>query len=181
MEHAILTILSPGFEEVEAITAIDILRRARLHVTTASLNAADVEGSHGITVRAEHCLTDIDTTHFDMLILPGGMRGVENMLTDSLLMKTAEQMASRGSRMAAVCAAPLVYDTLGLLDGRRFTCHPCIYNRLKSNGAENVPTITDGMFTTGRSAGCAMAWSIEMVRAILGSVPESLLGGLCQP
>ena len=181
MEQAILTILSPGFEEVEAITAIDILRRARLNVTTAALSAIDVEGSHGITVRAEHRLANIDTTQFDMLVLPGGMRGVENMLADSRLMEIAVQMAARGCRMAAVCAAPLIYDTLGLLEGRRFTCHPCIYDRLKSNGVQNVPTITDGMFTTGRSAGCAMAWAIEMVRATLGSVPESMLNGLCQP
>ena len=181
MEHAILTILSPGFEEVEAVTAIDILRRARLHVTTAALDAIDVEGSHGIAIRAEHRLADIDTTQFDMLVLPGGMRGVENMLASSRLMELAANMASRGCRMAAVCAAPLIYDTLSLLDGRRFTCHPCIYDRMKSTGVENVPTVTDGLFTTGRSAGCAMPWAIEMVRATLGSVPESLLSGLCQP
>ena len=82
--------------------------------------------------------------------------------------------------LAAVCAAPLVYDSLGLIEGRKFTCHPCIWDRV-SHPALDVPTVTDGRLITGRSAGCAMAWSLAIVQKLLGQLPDALINGLRLP
>ena len=176
-----IVILSPGFEEIEAVTVIDVLRRAKIDVTTASLeDNKRVCGSHNIPIEADTSIGALDAASFNVLILPGGMRGVENMLASDCLLSLARDMDSRGAFLAAVCAAPLVYDRLGLLSGLRFTCHPCVWDRV-SHAPEDVPSVVDGRVVTGRSAGCAMAWSLALVEKLLGSLQDGLLKGLCQP
>jgi 4-methyl-5(b-hydroxyethyl)-thiazole monophosphate biosynthesis len=172
-------ILSPGFEEVEAITAIDILRRAGIGATTVSLNEnAAVMGSHNIVVMADRVLSELDEALGDALVLPGGMKGVENMLASEALLSLVSKYHAADAVIAAVCAAPLVLDKLGLLDSKQFTCHPCVYERLKSKGVQNMPMLTDGQIVTGRSAGCAMIWSLALVHKLLGGYPDGLLKGL---
>lgn len=180
-EHRVLLVLSPGFEEIEAVTAIDILRRASIHVTTASLDQnTRVTGSHAIPIEADTLLSQVNPDDFTVLVLPGGMRGVENMLLSDHLKNVILTMHQKNAILAAVCAAPLVYDSLQLLDGREFTCHPCIWDRI-SHPAQDVPTVTDGPFVTGRSAGCAMPWSLALVEKLLGELPSKLLPGLRLP
>ena len=172
-------ILSPGFEEVEAVTVIDILRRAGIGATTVSLNEnAAVMGSHGIVVMADRVLGELDETPADALVLPGGMKGVENMLSSKALLSLVEKYHASGAVIAAVCAAPLVLDKLGILDMHHFTCHPCVYERLVSGGVQDVPSLTDGQIVTGRSAGCAMIWSLALVNKLLGGYPDGLMRGL---
>ena len=185
-DHPILVILSPGFEETEAITVIDILRRAKLNVITASLedNAA-VMGSHKIIVMAEHTLSEIYDQEFSAIVLPGGMKGVENMLASAELHHLIKRISDEHKTIAAVCAAPLVLDKLGLLKPNQFTCHPCVYDRLQTpidlcdNGI-SLPQVTAGDIVTGRSAGCAMVWALALVEHLTGSI-ESLLPGLRLP
>ena len=180
-EPHVLVVLSPGFEEIEAVTVIDILRRAKIDVVTASLeDNPSVKGSHGIIVEADTTLSQINRADFGTIVLPGGMRGVENMLQSERLKAVIDEMNRNDAVLAAVCAAPLVYDTMGLLEGRRFTCHPCIWDRV-SHVAEDVPTLTDGRLVTGRSAGCAMPWSLALVEKLLGELPDGLLKGLRLP
>ena len=180
-EHQVLLVLSPGFEEIEAITAIDILRRADIEVTTAALAPnTGVTGSHAIPVEADTLLSQVNPDDFTSLVLPGGMRGVENMLKSELLLEIIRTMHQKKAILAAVCAAPLVYDHLGLLEEHRFTCHPCIWDRI-SHPAQDVPTVTDGALVTGRSAGCAMPWSLALVEKLLGALPQNLLLGLRLP
>ena len=172
-------ILSPGFEEIEAITAIDILRRAGIGATTVSLNEnAAVMGSHGIVVMADMVIGELDENAGDALVLPGGMKGVENMLASEALLSLAAKYHASGAVIAAVCAAPLVLDKLGILQAKQFTCHPCVYERLVVKGVQDVPTLTDGQIVTGRSAGCAMIWSLALVKKLLGNYPDGLLRGL---
>ncbi len=181
MEHKILVILSPGFEETEAITVIDILRRAGLQVTTASLEEnCSTRGSHGITVEADIAFSAA-ADDYSCIVLPGGMRGVENMLSSKALMDFVQKMSLKDTILAAVCAAPLVFDQCGLLEKHKFTCHPCVYERIKSSGVQETPVCTDGKFVTGRSAGCAMAWSLELVQKLTGCISTSLLNGLRLP
>ncbi len=181
MPYHALTILSPGFEETEAITVIDILRRCKIEVTTAALtDSREVPGSHQITVMADELLSSIAPQDFNVLILPGGMRGVENMLANAHLREVISEMNRNEAILAAVCAAPLVYDSLGLIEGRKFTCHPCIWDRV-SHPALDVPTVTDDRLITGRSAGCAMAWSLAIVQKLLGQLPDALINGLRLP
>ena len=172
-------ILSPGFEETEAITVIDILRRAKIEATTVALNEnTAVMGSHGIVVIADRTFAEINDSQADALVLPGGMKGVENMLASDKLLAMVERYHADNKVIAAVCAAPLIADKLGILGTKAFTCHPCVYDRLQSKGVQDVPTITDGQIVTGRSAGCAMIWSLALVKKLLGDYPDGLLNGL---
>ncbi len=180
-EHHVLIVLSPGFEEIEAITAIDILRRAGIKVTTAAIGQnTTVTGSHNIPVEADALLSGICADDFSVLVLPGGMRGVENMIMCGQLQDIVRAMHQKNAILAAVCAAPLVFDRLGLLENHEFTCHPCIWDRI-SHPAQDVPTVTDDAFVTGRSAGCAMPWSLALVKKLLGELPDKLLPGLRLP
>ena len=182
----ILVILSPGFEETEAITVIDILRRAKLNVVTASLedNAA-VMGSHQIVIMADKTLSEVYDQEFGTIVLPGGMKGVENMLASTKLLDLVKRMADQNKTIAAVCAAPLILDNLGLLKPNQFTCHPCVYERLQTpidlcdNGI-STPQVSAGNIITGRSAGCAMVWALALVKHLTGSY-DSLLNGLRLP
>ena len=179
--NRVLVIISPGFEEIEAVTVIDILRRAKIDVVTASLeDNPSVTGSHGIVIEADTMLSQVNSADYGTIVLPGGMRGVENMLKSDRLKAVIDAMHRNDAILAAVCAAPLVYDTMGLLEGRRVTCHPCIWDRV-SHPAEDVPTLTDGRVVTGRSAGCAMPWSLALVEKLLGELPDGLLKGLRLP
>ena len=182
MEHSILVVLSPGFEEVEAITVIDLLRRAKIKVTTASLeDARTVMGSHGIFVTADMTLKEAETLAFTGIVLPGGMRGVENMLENEMLLDIVRRYHDTGKVTAAVCAAPLVLDKLGMLKGIHFTCHPCVHDRIQQEGLEMTPSCTAGNIVTGRSAGCAMPWALELIKKLLGEIPEPVLTGLRLP
>lgn len=178
----IIVILAPGFEEMEAISAIDILRRAQLDVTTVSLLPNQtVLGSHDIPVIADMSLDDVlqkePHAWCDALILPGGMRGVENMLSDTRLIDLVKALYDAQKVVAAVCAAPLVLDKAGILQGHAFTCHPCIFDRIRTDGRREVAAITDRNIVTGRSAGCAMIWAMELTKTLVGS-DDAIRGGL---
>lgn len=182
MEHSVLVVLSPGFEEVEAITVIDLLRRAKIKVTTASLEEArTVMGSHGIFVTADMTLKEAENLAFSCIALPGGMRGVENMLENARLLAIVKRLHESKKIIAAVCAAPLILDKLEILREQHFTCHPCVHERIQQEGLEMAPVWTSGRIVTGRSAGCAMAWSLELIKVLLGEIPEAVLSGLRQP
>lgn len=182
MEHSILVVLSPGFEEVEAITVVDLLRRAKIRVTTASLeDARTVMGSHGIFVTSDMTLKEAENLDFTGIVLPGGMRGVENMLGDDRLLGLVTKFNDAGKILAAVCAAPLILDKTGILKGEHFTCHPCVHERIQQEGLEKTPSCISGRIVTGRSAGCAMVWSLELIKVLLGEIPEAVLNGLRQP
>ena len=175
----VYVILSPGFEEVEAVTVIDIMRRAGIGVTTVSLNGnTAVMGSHGIVVMADESFEEAKEKCGDAVVLPGGMKGVTNMLASDGLKAFVKKHYDAGAVVAAVCAAPLVLDELGILRAGRFTCHPCVHDRVKCESVQNAPAVVDDRIVTGRSAGCAMVWSIELVRRLLGELPISLLEGL---
>ena len=175
----VFVILSPGFEEIEAITVIDILRRAKIETVTVSLDAnTAVMGSHGIVVIADRSFDELPEECGDALVLPGGMKGVTHMQEHAGLLSLIKKYQESGAILAAICAAPWILDGLGILRDKAFTCHPCVYDRLQSAGVQDVPTITDGQIVTGRSAGCAMVWSLALVKALLGSWPDGLLNGL---
>ena len=170
----ILVLLSPGFEETEAISVIDVLRRAKLDVTTASLLP------NQIPVVADLSLNDVlkdDPMAYDAIVLPGGMRGVENMLNDARVPELVRQFHAESKVVAAVCAAPLILEKAGILEGHSFTCHPCIFDTIRAEGRLERPAVTDKNIVTGRSAGCALAWAIELTKKLVGS-DDSIRAGL---
>ena len=163
--------LADGFEEVEALTAVDVLRRAGMNVKTVSITSSQlVTGAHGITVKADVLY---DTTHFTdpaWLILPGGLPGADNLHDFAPLVGLLRRQAeSENGRIAAICAAPaVVLGEEGMLKGRKATCYPGFEDRLR--GAEYVDTrvVCDGKFVLGNGPASALKWALAIVAQELG-------------
>lgn len=175
-----LVILSPGFEETEAVTVIDVLRRASIPVTTASLSADQaVKGSHGITVMTDTQLSSTETSLYNVLVLPGGLQGVENMLASQEMLQLVKDIYRREGILAAVCAAPLVLDAAGVLGHTAFTCHPTVRHRLSdSTNLKSEPFVRSERIVTGRSAGCALNWAIALAEHLIAQIPDTFYAGL---
>src|SRR5688572_18886007 len=126
----VLVPLAEGFEEIEAVVIIDVLRRAEFEVVVAGLTSRDVLGAHGIRVGADVLLAVIDPLLFGMLELPGGMPGTTNLAEDERVLAAVRDLHARGRTTAALCAAPMVLARAGVLDGVEVTSHPSVRDRL---------------------------------------------------
>ncbi|MDE5902158.1 MAG: DJ-1/PfpI family protein [Muribaculaceae bacterium] len=164
--------LAQGFEEVEALTVVDVLRRAGIPVKTVSITESlQVTGAHGISVKADVLY---DNTLFDApewLILPGGMPGAEHLYNFAPLQGLLErQVKGKSGRVAAICAAPaVVLGQLGLLEGAKATCYPGFEELLKGAKYEDSPVVVDGKFITSSGPANALAWALTIVRETVGS------------
>ena len=116
--------LAQGFEEIEALTIVDILRRANVDVTMAALESLHVKGAHGIVVVADALLKEMNANNFDMIALPGGLPGATNLAADPTTQALLKEFDAKGKMIAAICAAPMVLGKLGLLKGKKATCYP---------------------------------------------------------
>lgn len=165
----VLVPLAPGFEELEAITIVDLLRRAEIEVVTAALGANPVTGNHSISVRADAALDDVARDTFDMVVLPGGMPGAQHLREDPRVLDCLRRHAAAGRRTAAICAAPSVLAAAGLLDGRRATSFPGF---LDDAGPEvqrsTAPVVIDGTVVTSRGPGTAMDFALALVEELRG-------------
>lgn len=164
----IYVLLADGFEEIEALTPVDMLRRAGLSVRTVSISGRqNVHGAHGIDVGADISPEGI-TEEIDLLILPGGMPGTLNLdaweKTDELIARTREN----GGRLAAICAAPMVLGKRGLLKGKKATCYPGFEKYLDGALVTGGSVVTDGNITTAAGMGVALPFGAELVRLMVG-------------
>ena len=164
----IVTLLANGFEEIEALTPVDILKRAGLNVVTCGISGLVITGSHGIKVQADLLPEDIDTNEVDMLILPGGMPGATNIDSHPYTDVLIDAVLKKGGRIAAICAAPLVLGRRGLLVGKRATCYPGFEAELEGADVTGDGVVTDGNVTTAKGMGVALEFSKELVRLVLG-------------
>ena len=159
--------LADGFEEVEALCPLDILRRAGIEVTTVGVERDTVRGAHGITVQADIPAVMYRDSDPEMIILPGGMPGAKN-LDECRTVDAALRAASRkGAYLAAICAAPFVLGRRGLLEGKRATCFPGFEAEL--TGATVEPELTvvrDGNVITAKGMGAAFEFGLELVRCL---------------
>ena len=165
-------ILAPGFEEVEALTAVDLLRRAGIECRMLSLDGSrTVTGSHGITVSADGGFPDSDLGVLDGLILPGGMPGTTHLAESEALLKALRDFSAAGKLTAAICAAPTVLAKAGLLEGRRACCYPSREEELRQAGAlvDRAPVVRDGTIVTSRGMGTAVDFGLELVEYFLGN------------
>lgn len=161
----VLAILAEGFEEIEAITPIDLLRRAGAEVTIAALaEGIHVTGRSGITVHADTTLAAVETKSFDCLFLPGGP-GVKHLRADARVPTLALRHHAAGCWIAAICAAPTVLHDAGLLAGRRYTAHFSVANELPQILADER-VVVDGTFITSRGAGTALDFGLVMVKKL---------------
>jgi len=173
----VLVPLATGFEEIEAVTVIDILRRAGIDVVVASLEPGPVQGSHGITLAADQDLSTVIDQHFDMVVLPGGMPGAANLQRDSRIISLLQSTAGHGGVIAAICAAPMVLAAAGLLQGYRATSYPGFLDSAAAQGTviSNEAVVSDGNRVTSRGPGTAMDFALALVENLLGSKSRQAL------
>ena len=160
----ILVLLANGFEEIEALTPVDVLRRAGLDVVTVGLSGKEIRGSHGITVMADALPEDIDLTKVDTVVFPGGMPGATNIDAHPFTDKVINAVTKSGGRLAAICAAPLVLGRRRLLEGRHATCYPGFEGELLGATVSENSVVTDGNITTAKGMGVALEFAKELVR-----------------
>ena len=156
-----------GFEEVEALTVVDILRRGKVNCITVSVSGDyDVTGSHGITIRADRLFDEKALDDADMLILPGGMPGTNNLKAHSGLDKLIRQYDKEGKYLAAVCAAPTVYGEKGLLEGKNATCYPGMEDGLKGANPKTDSVVHDGQYITSRGMGTCIDFGLKLLELL---------------
>ena len=163
--------LAAGFEEIEALTAIDVLRRAGINVQTVSITTAlQVRGAHGITVNADLLFDNTLFSSPEWLILPGGMPGATNLFEfDPLKGLLKAQKESAQGRIAAICAAPaVVLGQLGLLKGEKATCYPGFEHYLEGSDVTGEPVVKSGKFVLGNGPSNALIWALEIVKETVG-------------
>lgn len=159
----VITILAEGFEEVEAVTPIDLLRRAQIEVSVLGLNSLTVRGSHGIVLTADSLL-DTFTNTADGIILPGGQPGTTNLANSAKVTETVKDFFSKGKMCAAICAAPLVFAKAGILKGLKATCYPSTKENITDAIYSEQPVVRDKNVITSRGAGTAIDFSLEIIK-----------------
>jgi len=166
----VLVPLAEGFEEIEAVTVVDLLRRAGIEVHTASLDGPQVTGSHGITVAADIALDAAVADAYDMIVLPGGMPGAEHLKNDARVISLLRRFAAEGRYTAAICAAPSVLARAGLLAERAATSFPGFLSADSAPGIRlrDDAVVVDGKVVTSRSAGTAMEFGLALIALLEG-------------
>ncbi|MGB5131006.1 MAG: DJ-1 family glyoxalase III [Steroidobacteraceae bacterium] len=159
----VLVPLAEGFEELEAVTIIDILRRAGIEVVVASLAGNPVRGSHGIALTADAALDEVSGQLFDLIALPGGMPGASNLKDDPRVAAIIRRHYGAGRHVAAICAAPMALAAAGVLKGRRATCYPGFLNSAADLTLVDEPVVVDDRVITSRGPGTALDFALELV------------------
>jgi 4-methyl-5(b-hydroxyethyl)-thiazole monophosphate biosynthesis len=165
MKKKVCVFLAPGFEEIEAITVVDILRRAGIEVVMVGLSEGPIKGSRGILVLADQTIDQAINLSFDMIVLPGGMEGVQHLGADKRILQIIEKAMEDKKPVAAICAAPLLLAPY--LSGKKATSHPSVRTHIKGSYSEER-VVVDGTIVTSRSPGTAMEFAFELVRQLAG-------------
>ncbi|MCL2013128.1 MAG: DJ-1/PfpI family protein [Cystobacterineae bacterium] len=165
----VLVPLAKGFEEIEAVAVVDILRRAGATVVLAGLEEGLVPGAHGILLQADTTLDKVREENFDMLVLPGGNEGTRRLAEDARVAAKAQHMARANLLVAAICAAPKVLAQAGLLEGKKATSFPTALDAFPHVVQEQKAVVRDGQCITSRGPATAIAFALGLVEALLGS------------
>lgn len=176
----LLVPISNGFEEIETISIIDICRRANIEVTVASISEIEVVGAHRVAIIADELLQEIDTTLFDMIVLPGGLPNAFNLAKDELLKKTLKEFKQSNKKIGAICAAPFALYQADVLN-TNYTCYPSFEKKIKEEGYTSSKNfVIDDNVITSRGPATAMEFALEIVKLLTNettynSVKEGLL------
>lgn len=166
----VLVPLAQGCEELEAVTIIDLLRRAEIQVTTASLDDKLIVASRGTKLLADTTLDKVINEEFDMVVLPGGLPGADYLNEDKRIHKILKKAVDEDNYVAAICAAPKVLANAGLLNNKKATAYPGVLEALENNAVEitGVAVQQDGKVLTSRGPGTAMDFALEIITCLLG-------------
>lgn len=157
-----------GFEEIEALTVVDLLRRAQIPVQMVSISGdSQVTGSHGIEITADVSLNQVDLETAEMLILPGGQPGTENLYNCDELRAMITRFNDENRPLAAICAAPTVFGRMGLLKNRTATCYPGCEGNLNAGTYVTESVVVDGNITTSRGMGTAIPFGLKLVSILV--------------
>ena len=167
----VLVPLAQGCEELEAVTIIDLLRRAGIEVVTAGLDNQPIKASRGVTLMPDTTLDEALKQEYDMIALPGGLPGADNLNQDDRIQTVVKQMANDDKFTAAICAAPKVLATAGVLDGKHATSFPGTLEKLQLNNTtlETHAVVQDGKVITSRGPGTAMDFALALIENLAGS------------
>ena len=166
----VYVLLGTGFEEVEAITPVDLMRRAGIEVQTVGITGKTVTGSHKIPVEADILPENMDLESMDMIVLPGGLGGVASARASQAALDALRWGWEHDRFVAAICAGPTVLADLGIPDGKKATCFPgCEGQMGKADMVPGAAALRDGKLITGTSAGCTIPFALELIKALKGS------------
>jgi 4-methyl-5(b-hydroxyethyl)-thiazole monophosphate biosynthesis len=163
-----LVLFADGSEELEAITVVNILRRAGISVTLAGLDTGALRGSRGVMLMPDKTLDAVQHEDFDMIVLPGGQPGTDHLKADARVIKLAQRMAQQDKYVSAICAAPSVLATAGLLDGKHATSFPGALNPFQKVKQQHNAVVEDGKIITSRGPGTAMDFALTLVERLAG-------------
>ena len=162
-------LLGTGFEETEAVAPLDLLRRAGVDVLTVGIDGKTVTGSHKIKVEADITIGEMDLTTMEMIVIPGGLGGVASLRACPEALEALKFGWENGKYVAAICAGPTVLADLGITSGKQATCYPgCEGGMGDAVMVADVAAVRDGRLITGTSAGCAVAFGLELVKTLKG-------------
>ena len=166
----VLIPLAQGFEDLEAVTVIDLLRRANIDVAVAGLGDGFVTGSRGTRILPDDNLANVADEDYDMIVLPGGQPGADNLNSDKRIIKLLSDMNQKGRYVAAICAAPKVLATAGLLENKEITAYPGVLSNAAVTGMKNTgnAVVVDGSIITSRGPGTAMEFSLKLIQLLVG-------------
>ena len=162
----VAVILADGFEEIEALTVVDVLRRANITCHMVGFEA-QVTGSHAIQVQADRVF-DGDLSDYDLIVLPGGMPGSANLRDHELLIAELQKCEQAGKKVAAICAAPIVLNRAGLLKDKEFTCYDGVQEQIADGHYRKETVVVDGQLTTSRGPATAFAFAYNLVEQLGG-------------
>lgn len=169
MSKNIMIFLASGFEEIEGLMVVDLLRRAKLEIQMVSITGElMVTGSHGITVKADALIEETDCSNADVFVLPGGMPGTRNLQAHSLLNEELRKANEAGKLLCAICAAPLVLGANHILEGKNACCYPGFEEELLGAITNENPVTHDGNTITSRGLGTAINFAAEIIATLLG-------------
>ena len=162
-------ILADGFEEIEGLTAVDLLRRAKIYVDTVSITGDyTVHGAHGINVQTEDLFEEVNFVESDMIVLPGGMPGTKNLDAHEGVRRVVKDFVQEGKKIGAICAAPTVLSNLGILKGKRVTCYPAMEKEIQGAALTGAPVTVDGNIITSQGVGTAIDFALKLIEVLSG-------------
>ena len=167
MKRAVI-LFAEGYETVEALLVVDLLRRGGVEVTMASITEDEfVRSSHGVNVEMDAVLGEVDILDYDAIILPGGMPGTTNLKEDENVRKAVQEAYDDGRYVAAICAAPTILADMGLLKGKRATCYPDMESEIEDAYLTGAPVATDENIITSQGVGTAIDFALKLIEVLI--------------
>ncbi|OQR79138.1 protein DJ-1-like [Tropilaelaps mercedesae] len=171
-------LLAQGAEEMEAVIAIDCLRRAKIDVTVAGVDATRVKCSRGVVIDADKPLADVENELFDVIVLPGGLQGAKTLSSNTTVGKMLKSQESSGRIVAAICAAPMALAAHGIAKGKNVTIYPSMESHLAEYKCKEDKVVVDGNLITSRGPGTALNFALQIIKELLG---EDAAKSVAQP